>query len=486
MSNTFWNALEKYGTTENGALTLKTSSSALVDFFAMGGALRSRSEKEITDMFEKALKENPIIAIKILFYIRDCRGGLGEKRTFRVCLKWLTDNYKNAPMDKLIELTAEYGSWKDVFETLDISDYISTVMFKLSSDIKSDTPSLMAKYMPSIGGGKNSEAEMLASYIGLTPKGYRKTLSALRSKLNLVEIAMSSGNWDKIKYGSVPSKAMLTYNKAFGKHDFDRFNDYIADVNSGKAKINASVLYPYEIYESINSGKTGVDEANALWNALPDYTDGRNAIVMADVSGSMSGRPMAVSISLALYFAERNKGHFNGKFMTFSGNPEIVTVKGKNLRDKMSNISNANWDMNTDIQKAFDKILGSAIREGVPQSEMPETLYIISDMEFDSATGNNLASFWNVESSSFGVTNFEEIKRKYEEAGYKLPRIVFWNVASRQDNVPVGKDEINTVLVSGASPSIFKFAVSPNCSPEGFMLDVINNDRYKLVDTLFN
>lgn len=485
MSNKFWNALEKYGTTENGALTLKTSSSALVDFFAMGGALRSRSEKEITDMFEKALEEDAILAIKILFYIRDCRGGLGEKRTFRVCLKWLVDNYKNSPIEKLIDLTAEYGSWKDVFEALDSNTYNKIVGRKFVVDVCSGKPTLMEKYMPSIGGGKNKKAEEIASVINMTPKQYRQELSALRKQLNLVETHMSSGNWDKITYGSVPSKAMLTYNRAFGKHDFDRFNKYIADVNSGKAKINASVLYPYEIFESVFQNKIGDNEATALWNALPDYTDSRNAIVMADVSGSMSGRPMAVSVSLALYFAERNKGHFNGKFMTFSGNPEIVTVKGDTLRKKMANITQANWDMNTDIQKAFEKILNSATRENIPQSEMPETLYIISDMEFDSATRNRY-DWRSASRDSFGVTNFEAIKEKYTIAGYELPRIVFWNVASRQDNIPVGKDEINTVLVSGASPSIFKFAVSPNCSPEGFMLDVINNDRYKLVDTLFN
>jgi len=486
MKNTFWDALEKYGTTENGALTLKTSSSALVDFFAMGGALRTRSESEIEEMFEKALTENPMIALKLLFYIRDCRGGLGEKRTFRVCLNWLVKSYENAPIEKLVELTAEYGSWKDVFETLDADLYKRIVAKNFLTNLKAGKSSLMEKYMPSIGGGKNKEAEAFASFLDLTPRQYRKLLSASRAKLNLVETAMSSGNWDKISYGSVPSKAMLTYNKAFGKHDFDRFNQYIADVNAGKDKINASVLFPYEIYESLMGGKTDDKEATTMWNALPDYTDGRNAIVVADTSGSMSGRPMSTSKSLALYFAERNKGYFNGKFIVFSETPEIATVRGKTLVEKIRNIPTINAG-NTDIQAVFEKILDSATREKLPQSEMPETVYIISDMEFDQASGNTPYYGWgNQGGKSYNVTNYEAIKAKYESAGYELPRIVFWNVDSRQDNLPVGKDEINTVLLSGSSPSVFKFAVSPNCSPESFMLDVVNNDRYKMVDTLFS
>lgn len=474
----FWNSVGKYSYTENGALTLNTSGSAVLDMFSMGGSMRNRADKDVINMFKNAFAEDPVLAMKCLFYIRDCRGGLGEKRFFRLVLKYLKDTYKSMPLDKVINLTSIYGSWKDVFQTLEPSDYYKTIAPLFLNDIKSETPSLMAKYMPSIGGSANRKAEELASYFGMTPKRYRKTLSSLRNKLNLIETMISEQKWDEIKYSAVPSKAMMKYNKAFGKHDYARFSNYIENVKKGTEKINASVLYPYEIYSSLMGRKIKDAEATALWNNLTDYTNGKNAIVMADVSGSMTwgdGLPIAISVSLALYFAERNKGKFNGSFMTFSSTPEVVKVRGNSLYEKMNDISRANWSGSTNIQSAFDVILSAGIRDNIPQEEMPEVIYIISDMEFNVATNGHRIS----------KTNFDVIKEKYAQHGYTMPRLVFWNVNSRQNNVPVSKNELGVALVSGASPSVFKIAVNENCSPEKVLSDTLNTDRYKAVESLF-
>lgn len=473
----FWNTLKEYTLTENGALTRNTSGSALLDLFSMGGAMRERTEKDITTLFQKALKEDAVYAMKCLFYLRDCRGGAGEKRVFRVITRWLFDNYKEIPQDKYIKLTAEYGSWKDIFSSLTVDEYAPTVLAELREHIKNDTVSMMEKYMPQVSGSKNKQAETLAKKFGLTPKQYRKMLVGLRKKLSLVESKMSQNNWEEIKYEHVPSKAMMNYNKAFGRHDYGRFSQYIQSVNAGKTKINASTTMPYEVYKKLLKGTIDENSANAIWNNLTDYTDGKNAIVVADVSGSMHSpdyTPISVSVSLALYFAERNKGAFNGSFITFSESPEIVSVKGNTLKQKMDNISQANWGMSTNIQSVFNLILSRCISSKVPQSEMPEVIYIISDMEFDSCQRN-----------SFNQTNFEAMKEKYQKSGYAIPRIVFWNVNSHQNNVPVSKNEINTMLVSGASPSAFSYAVEQGMTPMSFMTSVLDADRYKMVENLF-
>lgn len=479
----FWETLNGFTFTENGALTRNTSKSYVLDMFAMGGSMRTRSDKEIVEMFSKAFYENPALALKCLFYIRDCRGGLGEKNFFRVSSRWLLDKFSKISKENFINLTAEYGSWKDVFSILTENEYIPTVSYLFKNDFINKKPTLMEKYMPSVGGSRNNAANKIAKHMNITPREYRKILSFLRNELGIVESKMCSKEWDKISYEAVPSKAMLNYSDSFKRNDTDRFTKYIDKVNSDEAKINSSVLYPYEIWRKLKSNPQSNAEATALWNNLPDFTNGKNAIVMADVSGSMAcgdGLPIAVSVSLALYFAERNKGKFHGSFMTFSGKPSIEKVRGETLLEKMNNISRANWEMNTDIIRAFETILSVCLKEKVPQTEMPETIYIISDMEFDVATKTS----W-VGEENLLITNYDAIKERYAISGYKIPKIVFWNVNSHQNNIPVAKDELNTVLVSGSSPSVFKFAVSDNCSPEKFMLDILNNKRYEQVEILY-
>ena len=302
----------------------------------------------------------------------------------------------------------------------------------------------------------------MAKSLGLDEIVYRHTVRAIRKQIETVEEQMSAQNWPDINYSSVPSQAARIYKNAFLKHDEARYAKFIEKAEKGEVKIQAGTLYPHQIYKSVQSNYSKTLEA--LWNQLPDYTMGKNALVVADVSGSMSGDPMAVSVSLALYFAERNKGQFKDHFITFSGKPVLQRIVGKDLLSKMNSIERSEWEMNTDLQAVFDLILNTALRNKVTQEEMPSTIYIISDMEFDECIEE--------------TTNFEAIKAKYESAGYQIPTIVFWNVDAKSGkNLPVQKNEQGIALVSGFSPVIFKMAVE-NKSPEEVMNDTINSERY--------
>ena len=275
---------------------------------------------------------------------------------------------------------------------------------------------------------------------------------------------MCAHQWSKVVYEQLPSLAFAKHIKAFKKHDDERLQKYLQAVSKGKAKINTSTLYTYDVFDVLrNSGDTA---ATAFWNNLPDYTQGKNAIVVADVSGSMQGRPMDVSVSLALYFAERNKGFFNGYFITFSKRPELVKVVGDTLEDKLHNIENANWGYATNLESVFKLIAKSAEENNLTQDDLPETIYIISDMEFNAANKTDR-------------TLFEDAKRKFVKRGYKLPSIVFWNVNSRQNNIPA-TNELGVTLISGSSPSAFKYAIE-NKTPLDLMLSVVNGERYKRI-----
>ncbi len=277
---------------------------------------------------------------------------------------------------------------------------------------------------------------------------------------------MSAREWEAINYETIPSQAHRKHVDAFKRHDETRYNEYLEEVKKGEKKIKTSTLFTYEVFDMVSEGKD--DVANVMWEKLPDYTNGKDALVLADVSGSMQGRPMSISVSLALYFAERNKGIFNGYFMTFSERPQLVQVLGNSLTERLRNIQNAHWDMNTDIQKAFDAILDAAIKNGAKQEEMPTTLYIISDMEFDQATEEN------------DETNFEVAKRKFAEHNLTLPHVVFWNVDSRNDQSPATLYDDRVTLISGASPSTFRYAVEGK-TPLESMNDILNSERYNRI-----
>lgn len=334
-------------------------------------------------------------------------------------------------------------------------------------------PSLFWKWVKSNNTSSKESltiAEETRSFLGISPRTYRKTLSQKRAELDVVERKMCSNNWDKINYKGVPSKAALNYKGAFEKHDGVRYGQYIADVKSGKTTINAGTLYPYDIVEKCFAGDDSTT-LDVLWNSLPDYTNGdtSNGIVCADTSGSMAGRPMAVSISLAMYISERNNGVFKDHFFTFSERPTLQKVIGNNIREKIRHLQGADWGMSTNLEAVFNLILDTANENNVPQSEMPTKLYIVSDMMFDEACNPNL-------------TLFQTIEEKYKEAGYVRPDIVFWNVNARNTQSPVLFDDNGTCLVSGCSPSILTSLLSGKItSAEQIMLETLNIKRYDTV-----
>jgi len=279
---------------------------------------------------------------------------------------------------------------------------------------------------------------------------------------------MSYNEWSGIDYEKVPSRASMIYAKAFRKHDEDRYNKYIEDVKSGEKEIKTGTLYPYDIVNKILT-ENGDDTYNVMWDNLPNYIDGEeNSIVVADTSGSMSGIPISVSVSLAIYFAERIKGKFANHFITFSSRPKLQKIVGQNITEKVRYLYKAEWEMNTDLQAVFNLILSTAINNSIPQSEMINKIYIISDMEFDCCHPQR--------------TNFEVIKEKYRAAGYEMPILVFWNVSSRNDQSPVTIDDRGVYLVSGCSPVIFKSLMkNKSVSAYDLMLEVLNGERYNRV-----
>lgn len=448
-----------FGRTENNAVTFIRSGSPLLDFYAQAGAMRNNKDKAL-DLFKKAFAEDREKAVRILFYLRDVRGGQGERDLFRTCLEWLGVTYKDI-FEKIVEFVPEYGRFDDLF--FDNDKCFELIGNQIKKDMDSDTPSLLAKWLPTINASSNTtkaKAKFMAGKLGLHEIFYRKTLREIRKKIKTVEEKMSANKWNEIDYSFVPSQASRIYKNAFLKHDEVRYGKFIEKAEKGEVKINASTLYPYQIYNSVQRDYSRTLEA--LWNQLPDYTMGKNALVVADTSGSMSGDPMSVSVSLALYFAERNKGQFKDYFITFSEQPRLQRIVGKSLMDRMNSIQTGEV-ANTNLQAVFDLILDTAVRNNTPENELPDTIYIISDMEFDQCGDTD--------------TNFELIKRKYSQFGYTMPNLVFWNVNASGSNLPVQKNEQGVSLVSGFSPVIFKMAVE-NKTPEQVMLDTINSERY--------
>ena len=480
MANAFTQAINNITYTQNGALTYSTSGDACVDFFSKAGAIRKKNANEIVALFVDAFKQNPEYALRILAYARDIRGGLGEKRVYRLIARTLLD--KGANLDVFADMTIEYGSWKDIFEVCTDAEIAHIVKreFARRTSAGEKRPNLMEKYMFSIGGKDNRRAEKLAAALGLSPKAYRKYLAKARKDIDVVETHMCAGDWESINYERVPSKASMNYTHAFGRHDASRYGKYLESVKAGDAKMNASTLYPYEIirkfyptygriYENIDT-----EAYELMWKNLKDYTCDGNAIVVTDVSGSMTCdnyMPISVAISLAIYFAERNKGAFHGQMITFSERPTFFNIDDAwSLKDKISRVAKADWEMNTDLNRVFDIILSRCVANNVPAEDMPKTVYCVSDMEFDNCAH---------------LTNYEKIKAQYAAAGYDCPNIVFWKV-NDHGSTPVRFNDKGVALVSGCSPSVFELAVSGDLDPVKFMLQAIMKSRYDMAAKLLS
>lgn len=481
MTNSFLSALQSEGTknvrTENGAVTHSTTSNAVLDFFALAGAKRNDHNGAKT-LFRKAYAEDRQLAIRALFYLRDIRGGQGERDLFRVLYTELASIDIGAA-DDVARFIPEYGRWDDVVSVVRSQKATQMIAYQLDEDARSERPSLMAKWLPSENASSKEsrrKARELATDLGLSNREYRKRVVELRKRIGLLEQKMSENDWSSVEYGKIPSQAGRKHSKAFKRHDEDRYSAFLDRATRGEEKMNTGTVYTYEVLDLIRKGQE--QTANAIWANLPDYTNGSNALVVADTSGSMGdtrGRgyglsgvqPIDVAVSLALYFAERNNGPFKDYFVTFSEEPQLVKVTGNTLTQKLHGIGTASWGFNTDIAKVFDLILRAA--KGANPEDVPKVIYIVSDMEFDQSIHNGRSD-----------TAYEVAKQKFRSAGFELPHVVFWNVASRNTNVPTHKDALNVTLISGLSQSTFQHAIQGK-TPLESMLDILNGERYSQI-----
>lgn len=468
--------------TENGAVTLRSTGSDCLNLFATIGAMRAQNVAEIEKRFLRAYAENPDLAMKILFYARDIRGGLGERSVFRTLLHYLAENEIQSLVRNLPYI-AEYGRWDDVLVLMNTPAHAAAVALlreQFEMDMKSlasgEPVSLLGKWLPSINA-HNSEAVKLAKQLarafGMNEAQYRKALSALRQKICILENNLRERDYT-FDYACQPSKAMFKYRKAFLRNDEERYRSFMQSVSAGEAVLHTGVLMPYEIvsaaYNAVPSERAALD---VTWNALENFTRGENALVVADGSGSMywggNPTPATVAQSLAIYFAEHNQGIFHNHFITFSMTPQLVEIKGNDIVEKVRFCRTFNECANTNLQAVFELILQTAVMNRLPQAMLPTTLYIISDMEFDTCAANS------------SLTNFEQAKQLYRSYGYELPHVVFWNVQSRNEQQPVKINEQGVALVSGCNPRLFSQVMSGETNPYTYMMNVIGGERYRMI-----
>lgn len=482
--------------TENGAVGYRTTGKALLDINFAVASLRSANEGEIVRRFQAAFLENKVLAMKWLFFARDVRGGLGERRLFRTAMKYIA-KYEPEMARKVVGLIPEYGRYDDLWSLLDDNELRPYVVEFVSQQLTEDVAnsrnrkpiSLLGKWMPSANASSATTkryAKILRNALEMKESEYRRTLSALRRYTDVVEVKMSAKMWGEIDYEAVPSRANLIYNGAFLRNDEERRRAFLASLEKGEARINASTLFPYDIVHQYCNGGYGRSPKSydatieALWKNLPDLVQGcGNTIVVADGSGSMMSRvgnsgvtALEVANSLAIYFAERSSGEFKNKYITFSSRPQLVDFsRGQSLRDKISIALGHSEISNTNIEAVFDLILNTAIRNNMRQEDIPANILIISDMEFDCATTGRI-----------GANLFKTIEAKYRGYGYKLPRLVFWNVNSRTNTIPVRENDMGVALVSGFSVNICKMVMSGKTDPFECLLETLNTPRYQPVE----
>ncbi len=492
-----------YSVTENGALGYRTTGKELLDLNFSVASMRGMSDQEIVDRFMAAFYEDRLVAMKWLFYARDIRGGLGERRLFRVILRSLAESYPNE-IGALLFLVPEYGRWDDLMPLLHTklrAPVLKLINRQLVQDCNAyksgEHISLLAKWLPSPNASspKTREyASIICHGIGMEERSYRKILSSLRAYLKVVERQMSAQAWGEIAYESVPSRANLIYNKAFLRNDEERRRAFLASLERGETKINASTLFPHDIVHQYNNRLySGEKDATLeqLWKALPDQVAGcGNTIVVADGSGSMLSRvdphsdtsAMSVANALAIYFAERSSGQFRDQYITFSRKPRLVDLsKGRSLLEKLQIARRYNEVANTNIEAVFDLILTTAVREHMDQADLPKNILIISDMEFDicaEASGVVQDSWGYNEYSRPNARLFSVLANRYAQAGYQLPRLVFWNVNSRTGTIPVKENNMGVALVSGFSVNIVKMVMSGKLDPYECLLETLNAPRY--------
>ena len=500
MNNSFLDSLKRetnYTKTENGGVAHKSTLNAVYDMFALGGAYRNRTDEDCILLFKNALEENEELALKCLFYLRDVRGGQGERRFFRVCFKWLAKEYPDIAARNL-ENVPEYGRWDDLYSV--VGTKIEEAMFaeiinQLDLDMEalnmgdSFGVSLLAKWLKSENASSKETkklGDLTRKALGLSHKQYRKILSDLRTRINIVEKLMSEGKWEQIEYAKLPSKAGLIYRNAFARRDAERYEEFI---NNKETKVNAGTLYPYDIVNKVTDkisywGRdiditdTEREVLNKYWANQKDYLNGQPCKIMCivDTSGSMTSRynatvtPIDVAISLGMYCGERIGEPFKNYFISFSSRPQLIKIEGIDFVDKVARIYRQNLCEDTNLNAVFDLLLKMYKNNQVKAEDLPEQLIVISDMEI------NNGSCWY--SDEERTTEMQRIRNEWEAAGVKMPKLVYWNVNARHDLILDDANNDDVTFVSGMSASIFESVITGKSGKDIMIDKLVNSGRY--------
>jgi len=474
MSRLFESANTDNARTWNGMKTNSTSLSPLTDLFYNVGSARGKFAA-ITPLLAQAIGEDKDLAVRILLWARDVRGGAGERQVFRDAIKFLASNAALTVGEarRIMKKIPELGRWDDIKAFEDT--VLEEEALKFWGEAVREN-GLAAKWAPR----KGPLASKMRKVLGMSPREFRKTLVANTA---VVEQYMCAGNWDEINFSHVPSLAAARYQKAFKRNAEEAYEAYKAELvkpeseRDPKVKINAKAVYPYNVVHSVRRGDATV--ASEQWKALPDYMEGSESggiLPLVDVSGSMTCRAggytsksevtcMDVAVSLGLYTSERNRGIFKDEFITFTSNPRMVKLTG-DLASRVNQLVRSEWNFSTNVIAAFDLIVNSAVKANLPAEDMPKTLLIISDMQFNQC-------------AKYDDSAMDAVTRRFRDAGYERPNIVFWNVNSDGEGVPSTYDRHGTALVSGFSPSIMKSILNAeNFTPEAIMRSTVEVERY--------
>ena len=452
--------------TQNGAATHSTSNNNLVDLFFLAGAAREISEPDIIKLLEKSFAQDQLLTLKLIFWAGDIRAGAGERRFFRLAIKWLETHYPEILIKNIIAGNVEFfNRWDSLFELVENPKVKEFVLSQIQNGLENQDV-LLAKWLPRKEQYGNFKKSVLRK-LKINDQQYRKLIVHLSKT---VEQQMSFKKWDQIEYSKVPSQAFNKYREAFKKHDESRFSQFIDLALNGEVKINAGAIFPHQLYQAYNQNKDE-DSIIAQWNNLPDYlvNSQEKILPICDVSGSMVGLAMDVCVSLGIYISERNKGIFENAFITFSQTPKLQYLSG-NLTQRIRQLETADWAANTDLFAVFEILLKKAVSDKIEPDQMPSMLLILSDMEFDDAVS--------------GRTNLDSIRTKYAQSGYNLPKIVFWNLKGALNNSPAKEKDQNIALVSGFSPSILDTILSGQIekfTPLNVVLKTLNKERYERV-----
>lgn len=504
-----WNVEGGIALTENGAVTLPTTGNATLDLFGLMGAKRN-DEEGFLELLSKSLSESPLVFnLATIMYLMDIRNGLGERKLSRLGIKEILNSKKPFTkierdyLDTFIDAIPKYGRWDTVVDLACEGNQraIENIKSQLYQDVTSrNGVSLLGKWLPSENASSKEtkrKAHKMMEILNLTNREYRKTLSALRKRINIVETHLTNKEYESIDYSKVPSLAMMKYREAFNRNDWNRYSEWLNGLSEGSTKVNTGTLTPVDVYtvqlDNVDRcSQEGVVQMDETWRTMIEEWMGLNnrgsrnkwkTLVMADTSGSMyvqvngSTTAIDVSLALALFISELNTGTFRNSFLTFSANPNLIEVEEGKLSDKIEELGNKyiDWGMSTNIEKAMEMVLQTSIDSGIEPNEIIDKIMIISDMEFDEI------STWSGDRARWDETAFETMKTKFKAHGYDMPKIVFWNVNSRNNKLPVAKDELGTFLVSGFSHNILNQVMSGDMNPQTYMLNVLKPYILELV-----